>query len=107
MPSWASPSLVRFSYPFLMNDLFNLVLQFIQQPKRFFQIMHMEHTFCTKTSFFFLLQLNQPCNWFLTGSIYVFLAGEDVAVEDEVVVVNCIVLPHKTLNISVQDEIIL
>jgi mannose-1-phosphate guanylyltransferase len=30
-----------------------------------------------------------------------------VAVEDEVVVVNCIVLPHKTLNISVQDEIIL
>lgn len=30
-----------------------------------------------------------------------------MAVEDEVVVVNCIVLPHKTLNISVQDEIIL
>lgn len=35
------------------------------------------------------------------------ILGEDVAVEDEVVVVNCIVLPHKTLNISVQDEIIL
>lgn len=30
-----------------------------------------------------------------------------MAVEDEVVVVNCIVLPHKTLNISVQEEIIL
>jgi mannose-1-phosphate guanylyltransferase len=35
------------------------------------------------------------------------ILGEDVAVEDEVVVVNCIVLPHKTLNISVQEEIIL
>ncbi|XP_024364770.1 uncharacterized protein [Physcomitrium patens] len=35
------------------------------------------------------------------------ILGEDVAVEDEVVVVNCIVLPHKTLNISVHDEIIL
>ncbi|KAJ7956288.1 putative Mannose-1-phosphate guanyltransferase [Quillaja saponaria] len=33
--------------------------------------------------------------------------GEAVAVEDEVVVTNSIVLPNKTLNVSVQDEIIL
>lgn len=35
------------------------------------------------------------------------LAGEAVTVEDEVVVINSIVLPHKTLNVSVQEEIIL
>ena len=35
------------------------------------------------------------------------VAGEAVTVEDEVVVVNSIVLPNKTLNISVQEEIIL
>jgi NDP-sugar pyrophosphorylase family protein len=35
------------------------------------------------------------------------ILGEDVAVEDEVVVVNCIVLPHKTITSRVQDEIIL
>ncbi|XP_042446979.1 mannose-1-phosphate guanyltransferase alpha-like [Zingiber officinale] len=35
------------------------------------------------------------------------ILGEAVAVEDEVVVVNCIVLPNKTLNVSVQEEIIL
>jgi mannose-1-phosphate guanylyltransferase len=34
-------------------------------------------------------------------------AGEAVDVEDEVVVVNSIVLPNKTLNVSVQEEIIL
>lgn len=34
-------------------------------------------------------------------------AGEAVTVEDEVVVINSIVLPHKTLNVSVQEEIIL
>lgn len=33
--------------------------------------------------------------------------GESVTVEDEVVVVNSIVLPHKTLNVGVQDEILL
>lgn len=33
--------------------------------------------------------------------------GEAVNVEDEVVVVNSIVLPNKTLNVSVQEEIIL
>jgi len=33
--------------------------------------------------------------------------GEAVTVEDEVVVINSIVLPHKILNVSVQDEIIL
>ncbi|KAL4323855.1 hypothetical protein GQ457_11G030800 [Hibiscus cannabinus] len=35
------------------------------------------------------------------------ILGEAVAVEDEVVVTNSIVLPHKTLNVSVQDEILL
>ncbi|PRQ16028.1 putative mannose-1-phosphate guanylyltransferase [Rosa chinensis] len=35
------------------------------------------------------------------------ILGEDVTVEDEVVVINSIVLPHKTLNLSVQEEIIL
>ncbi|KAK9925855.1 hypothetical protein M0R45_023118 [Rubus argutus] len=35
------------------------------------------------------------------------ILGEDVTVEDEVVVINSIVLPHKTLNVSVQEEIIL
>lgn len=34
-------------------------------------------------------------------------AGEAVTVEDEVVVTNSIVLPNKTLNVSVQEEIIL
>ncbi|KAJ6339876.1 hypothetical protein OIU77_007760 [Salix suchowensis] len=37
----------------------------------------------------------------------VTILGEAVAVEDEVVVVNSIVLPNKTLNVSVQEEIIL
>ncbi|KAK2996461.1 hypothetical protein RJ639_025523 [Escallonia herrerae] len=35
------------------------------------------------------------------------ILGEAVTVEDEVVVVNSIVLPNKTLNVSVQQEIIL
>ncbi|XP_052175170.1 uncharacterized protein LOC127790012 [Diospyros lotus] len=35
------------------------------------------------------------------------ILGEAVNVEDEVVVVNSIVLPNKTLNVSVQEEIIL
>lgn len=33
--------------------------------------------------------------------------GEAVGVEDEVVVTNSIVLPNKTLNVSVHQEIIL
>lgn len=37
----------------------------------------------------------------------VTILGEAVAVEDEVVVTNSIVLPNKTINLSVQDEIIL
>ncbi|KAI3726938.1 hypothetical protein L1987_66745 [Smallanthus sonchifolius] len=37
----------------------------------------------------------------------VTILGEAVDVEDEVVVINCIVLPNKTLNVSVQQEIIL
>ncbi|OAY30944.1 mannose-1-phosphate guanyltransferase alpha [Manihot esculenta] len=35
------------------------------------------------------------------------ILGEAVSVEDEVVVLNSIVLPNKTLNVSVQEEIIL
>eukprot|EP00475_Leptophrys_vorax_P008459 TRINITY_DN15490_c0_g3_i1.p1 TRINITY_DN15490_c0_g3~~TRINITY_DN15490_c0_g3_i1.p1 ORF type:complete len:392 (+),score=26.07 TRINITY_DN15490_c0_g3_i1:123-1298(+) len=35
------------------------------------------------------------------------ILGEDVSVGKEAVVVNCIVLPHKSLNTSVQEEIIL
>ncbi|XP_072970716.1 uncharacterized protein [Typha angustifolia] len=35
------------------------------------------------------------------------ILGEAVSVEDEVVVINCIVLPNKTLGVSVQEEIIL
>lgn len=34
-------------------------------------------------------------------------AGESVTVEDEVAVIKSIVLPNKTLNLSVQEEIIL
>ncbi|KAL2340854.1 hypothetical protein Fmac_008794 [Flemingia macrophylla] len=37
----------------------------------------------------------------------VTILGESVSVEEEVVVVNSIVLPHKTLNVGVQDEILL
>ncbi|KAH0875912.1 hypothetical protein HID58_073274 [Brassica napus] len=37
----------------------------------------------------------------------VTILGDSVAVEDEVVVISSIVLPNKTLNVSVQDEIIL
>lgn len=37
----------------------------------------------------------------------VTILGESVAVEDEVVVISSIVLPHKTLNVGVQDEILL
>ncbi|WCJ36023.1 Mannose-1-phosphate guanyltransferase alpha [Euphorbia peplus] len=37
----------------------------------------------------------------------VTILGESVNVEDEVVVVNSIVLPNKTLNLSVQEEVIL
>ncbi|KAK9107939.1 hypothetical protein Syun_023950 [Stephania yunnanensis] len=35
------------------------------------------------------------------------ILGESVIVEDEVVVISSIILPNKTLNVSVQDEIIL
>ncbi|KAL0357554.1 UNVERIFIED_CONTAM: Mannose-1-phosphate guanyltransferase alpha [Sesamum calycinum] len=35
------------------------------------------------------------------------ILGESVTVEDEVVVINSIILPNKTLNVSVQEEIIL
>ncbi|XP_010416348.1 PREDICTED: mannose-1-phosphate guanyltransferase alpha-like [Camelina sativa] len=37
----------------------------------------------------------------------VTILGDSVSVEDEVVVTSSIVLPNKTLNVSVQDEIIL
>lgn len=42
-----------------------------------------------------------------TSKLGITILGEDVTVEDEVVVANCIVLPHKMLNMSVQEEIIL
>ncbi|KAM3380984.1 mannose-1-phosphate guanyltransferase alpha [Capsicum galapagoense] len=35
------------------------------------------------------------------------ILGESVSVEDEVVIINSIVLPNKTLNVSVQEEILL
>ena len=35
------------------------------------------------------------------------ILGEDVKVSDEVVVVNCIVLPHKEIKASVKEEVIL
>ncbi|XP_030553623.2 LOW QUALITY PROTEIN: mannose-1-phosphate guanyltransferase alpha-like [Rhodamnia argentea] len=35
------------------------------------------------------------------------ILGESVMVEQEVVIINCIVLPNKTLNMNVQDDIIL
>lgn len=42
-----------------------------------------------------------------TFCFFWLISGEAGSVEDEVVVINSIVLPNKTLNISVQDEIIL
>eukprot|EP01018_Ginkgo_biloba_P035576 Gb_12674 [translate_table: standard] len=42
-----------------------------------------------------------------TSKLGITILGEGVTVDDEVVVINCIVLPHKTLNFSVQEEIIL
>ncbi|ONK60024.1 uncharacterized protein A4U43_C08F13410 [Asparagus officinalis] len=42
-----------------------------------------------------------------TDNLDIMYAGEAVGVEDEVVVINSIVLPNKTLNVSVQEEIIL
>lgn len=38
---------------------------------------------------------------------FLSIIGEAVSVEDEVVVINSVVLPNKTLNVSVQEEIIL
>ncbi|CAH9115065.1 unnamed protein product [Cuscuta epithymum] len=42
-----------------------------------------------------------------SAKLGVTILGESVCVEDEVVVINSIVLPNKTLNVSVQEEIIL
>lgn len=42
-----------------------------------------------------------------SSKLGITILGESVAVEDEVVVTSSIVLPNKTLNVSVQDEIIL
>ncbi|EFJ11836.1 hypothetical protein SELMODRAFT_182999 [Selaginella moellendorffii] len=42
-----------------------------------------------------------------TTKLGITILGEGVSVEDEVVVINCIVLSHKTLNRSVHEEIIL
>lgn len=43
----------------------------------------------------------------VNAKLGVTILGEDVNVGDEVVVVNCIVLPHKSLSGSVREEIIL
>ncbi|KAI4319105.1 hypothetical protein MLD38_032746 [Melastoma candidum] len=42
-----------------------------------------------------------------SSKLGITILGEGVTVEDEVVLINCIVLPHKTMNDSVQEEIIL
>ncbi|XAR51808.1 Mannose-1-phosphate guanylyltransferase [Bertholletia excelsa] len=42
-----------------------------------------------------------------SAKLGIAILGEAATVEDEVVVINSIVLPNKTLNVSVQDEIIL
>ncbi|TQD72009.1 hypothetical protein C1H46_042452 [Malus baccata] len=42
-----------------------------------------------------------------SAKLGITILGEEVTVEDEVVVINSIVLPNKTLNVSVQEEIIL
>ncbi|KAK2967874.1 hypothetical protein RJ640_029868 [Escallonia rubra] len=42
-----------------------------------------------------------------SSKLGITILGEAVTVEDEVVVTNSIILPNKTLNLSVQDEIIL
>ena len=47
-----------------------------------------------------IIDISQPGRWYCSS-------GESVSVEDEVVVINSIVLPNKTLNVSVQEEIIL
>ncbi|XP_059443481.1 uncharacterized protein LOC132175528 [Corylus avellana] len=49
------------------------------------------------------VQASGDCN----AKLGVTILGEAVTVEDEVVVINSIVLPNKTLNVSVQEEIIL
>ncbi|KAF9667813.1 hypothetical protein SADUNF_Sadunf15G0062400 [Salix dunnii] len=52
-------------------------------------------------------QVVYPAGGDYNAKLGVTILGEAVAVEDEVVVVNSIVLPNKTLNVSVQEEIIL
>lgn len=54
---------------------------------------------------FFYLILNSVVTFHQL--IHASETGESVSVEDEVVVINSIVLPNKTLNLSVQEEIIL
>ncbi|KAL8132388.1 hypothetical protein AgCh_008037 [Apium graveolens] len=49
------------------------------------------------------VQAEGDCN----AKLGVTILGEAVTVEDEIVITNSIVLPNKTLNVSVQEEIIL
>lgn len=64
--------------------------------------------FVYTSSFFFTLSFVLKSHNTLSDLNTIFNnPGEDVTVEDEVVVINSIVLPHKTLNLSVQEEIIL
>ncbi|CAN6852663.1 unnamed protein product [Brassica oleracea] len=55
---------------------------------------------------FFTLLITQAEGVY-NSKLGVTILGDSVAVEDEVVVTSSIVLPNKTLNVSVQDEIIL
>ncbi|POO01788.1 Nucleotidyl transferase domain containing protein [Trema orientale] len=48
-----------------------------------------------------------PAEGDYNAKLGITILGEAVTVEDEVVVINSIVLPNKTLNVSVQEEIIL
>ncbi|CAF1911223.1 unnamed protein product [Brassica napus] len=56
---------------------------------------------------FFTLLITQQAEGVYNSKLGVTILGDSVAVEDEVVVTSSIVLPNKTLNVSVQDEIIL
>lgn len=71
----------------------NLALLFLVRPK-------LDDLLCLPTiTFFVIISFLELTSYLNTG--------EAVDVEDEVVVVNSIVLPNKTLNVSVQEEIIL
>lgn len=61
----------------------------------------------TQTWWFTVCLHTEISDHFISWTDILYDTGEAVDVEDEVVVVNSIVLPNKTLNVSVQEEIIL